>query len=212
MKSRRDKVVIDCESVASDIISNCITEIAKCIIGKLNESPKNAAKSGVFASVVDAMRIECDWVKNYYPGHIDGSRKIGSILLLAVRLNSNKKIYAKGYTTIFISSNMKQQVFVGEYLSNSITCIKKNEVIETHIFVDPKDDFFTESTIDDSNRVFIIPLIFSDLSNSNIQNFSDAQLVIVDQANDIHRIQVDLTGSICNRKYIEQRVRIITDN
>ena len=131
--------------------------------------------------------------------------------MLAVRLNLKEKIYAKGYTTIFTPSNMKQNIYIGEYLSNSITCIKKNEATETHIFIDPKDDFFTASTIDDSNRIFVLPLIFTVLSNSNIKNFSDVQFVIVDQDDKIHKIRVDLTSSICNRKYIEQRVRIAAD-
>ena len=200
--------MVNCENVINEIVNNCITEIAKYLMGKL---PKNAVKKGVFASVVDAIRIPCDRVKYYYSGHIDSSKKIQSILLLAVRLNSKEKIYVKGYTVIFTPSNMKQQIYVGEYLSNSITCIKNNEVVETHILVDPEDDFFTESIIDDSNRIFIFPLVFTNLLNSNIENFSDVQLVIVDQDDNIQKIRVDLTSCTCNRKYIEQRVRLFSD-
>ena len=211
MKHGGGKVVVNYESVINEIINNCITEIAKYVIEKLKGLPKTAVEKGVFASVVDAIHIPCECVKNYYSGHIDSSKKIESILLLAIRLNSKEKIYAKGYTTILTPSNMKHHIFIGEYLSNSITCIKKNELTETHLFVDPKDDFFTESTIDDSNRIFILPLIFANLSKSNIKNFSDVQLVIVDQDDKIHKIRVDLTSSICNRKYIEQRVRLSAD-
>lgn len=83
---------------------------------------------------------------------------------------------------------------------------------ETHVFVDPKDDFFTESTIDDSNKIFIFPLLFADTANSNIRCFSDALLLVVDQADIIHRIRVDLKNCLYNRKYIEQRIRITTES
>lgn len=168
------------KSFAGKIVNNCITEIAKHIMQKFVELPKVAVKNDVFARVVDAMSFECNCVKDFYQGHIDNSKRIESILLLAVRLNSKKRIYAKGYTVILVPSNMENDYFVGEYLSNSITFLKKNEVTETHVFVDLKDDFFTESTIDDSNKIFIFPLLFADIANSNIRCFSDALLLVVD--------------------------------
>ena len=199
------------KSVAGKIVNNCITEIAKHIMQKFVELPKVAVKNDVFAGVVDAMFFECNCVKDFRQGHIGNSKRIESILLLAVRLNSKERIYAKGYTVILVPSNMKNDYFVGEYLSNSITFLKKNEVTETHVFVDPKDDFFTESTIDDSNKIFIIPLLFTDLANSNIRCFSEALLLIVDQADNIHRIRVDLKNCLYNKKYIEQRIRITSE-
>lgn len=195
--------------ILSDLAKNCLTKSMEQLIEKLKEQPRkrNVVTKDIFAAVVDAKCIHCNAVKDYFEGHIDNSKEVGAILLMAVRINSSKRIYVKNFITVFTPVNMRSQHFVGEYVSNEITYLEENGCTEKRVVVSATDDFFTTLTIEDSNKIYIFPLVFSELKAANIDNFADVQLVFLDQADNLYRVKISL-DSLRNRRYIEQRVKI----
>lgn len=199
--------MIDVETIMRQVREKLITNAVVDVFEKSRRIPKTPAKH-IQVSVVDSKSVSCKFLKHYYSGHIDNDIEIGSILLLALRMYSPTKVLIKNYTMLFVSDTHPVQYFIGEYLSNELCYSQTNKQAESKIIVNPTDDFFTTSIIDASNRIYIFPLVFKDLSNPNVVNFSDIVFGFCDYEGNTYHIKVNHKSCMKNNKYIDQRLVI----
>lgn len=202
--------MIDMGNIVESLLVNCITGSAKELLTIINRktSLKTDSHSNVFARLVDSKEFIFDKLEDYYSGHIDNSLSDGSVILLAINLRANKKIHVEKFAAVLVPANDVGNVYIGEYISNKLTFIEKGSRTPKIISINSEDDFFTYSTINNDNQIYIFPFIISQLLNANIKNFSEVRLMFCDQDDKMYCVDLELNNCIQNKKYIEQRITL----
>ena len=198
------------ENIVESLLVKCITDSAKELLIKIKQinSLKPNSRGKVFARLVDSKVWVIDKLEDYYSGHIDNSSSEGSIILLAINLRSNIKIHIENFAAFLVPTNDVGMVYMGEYISNKLCFIEKGSRTTITIMVNREDDFYTYSTINNDNQIYIFPLVINELLNANIKNFSKVRLMFCDQDDKMYCVDLELKNCIQNKKYIEQRITL----
>lgn len=175
-----------------------------------NKVTKKTNSKRINISLIDSKYIKANSIKNKNSDIFPRNKKIEAIHLLALRFWSKKTIHIKNFLVYFIPMNTQNDIYMGEYYSNYIHAQLNEKNIEMKISVSPEDDFFINASIDEQNKIFILPFVFSRYFDTPIENFSNIIFIFSDQNNNTYCTNIELKNNAKCYNYITQRVKIET--
>ena len=191
-----------------------LLEIGKAALEQLlSEKITNSSKKPiidqkikVYSSTVDYLIAEGKSIN--IDSHIRDEKKksVSSILFLALRISATQQFNIKNFVAVFVPENIKQQ-HVAQYISNKIVI---DDLKKTYT-VNFSDDLAYQSSIGTESKVYIIPLVFSDLENAHLVNFSKIHISFLTDDNKIITTEVDIKNTVQISGFVNQRI-LIEDN